>query len=155
MHSIVKFLFSIAISFAAGGIGSLATAPNIPTWYAALEKPFFNPPNWVFGPVWTLLYVLMGISLYLVWTSKGKVSKQTAYKLFGAQLILNALWSIVFFSLHQPWMAVIVIAGLLVVLLFTAREFAGYSKVAAWLLVPYIAWVCFASTLNIGVALLN
>ncbi len=155
MHSIVKFLFSIAISFAAGGIGSLATVPNIPTWYTTLEKPFFNPPNWVFGPVWTFLYILMGVSLYLVWTSKSKASKQTAYRFFGVQLVLNALWSIVFFGLHQPWAAVVVIAGLLVILIFMMKVFATYSKMAAWLLVPYIAWVCFASALNVGVALLN
>ena len=155
MPRVVKLLLSVALSFAAGGIGSLATAPNIPTWYMALEKPFFNPPNWVFGPVWTLLYVLMGVSLYFVWTSRGKVSKQTAYMLFGAQLVLNALWSIVFFGLHQPWLAVVVIASLLVTLVFTVRVFAVHSKAAAWLLVPYIAWVCFATSLNVGVALLN
>ena len=155
MPRVVKLLLSLVVSFAAGGIGSLATTPNIPTWYAALEKPFFNPPNWVFGPVWTLLYILMGVSLYLVWTSKGKASKQTAHRLFGVQLVLNALWSIVFFGLHQPWLAVAVIAGLLVILVFTVRVFAKYSRLAAWLLVPYVAWVSFAYTLNIGVALLN
>lgn len=155
MPRIVKLLFSIALSFAAAGIGSLATTPNIPTWYAVLEKPFFNPPNWVFGPVWTLLYLLMGLSLYLVWTSKGKTSKQIAYKLFGVQLILNALWSIVFFGLHQPWLAVVVIITLLAILVFTVRTFAKYSKAAALLLVPYIAWVSFATMLNLGIALLN
>jgi len=155
MPRVVKLLVSIVISFVAGGIGSLATIPNIPTWYAALEKPFFNPPNWVFGPVWTLLYILMGASLYLVWTSKGKGSKQTAYRLFGAQLVLNALWSVVFFGLHQPWLAVVVIVALLVVLVVALRVFAKHSKAAAWLLIPYIAWVCFATVLNTGVALLN
>ena|SRR5690349_403322 len=155
MSRVVKLLVSIALSFVAGAIGSLATTPNIPTWYAALEKPFFNPPNWVFGPVWTLLYILMGISLYLVWTAKNKNQKTTAYKLFGLQLVLNALWSIVFFGLHQPWLAVVVIGALLVVLTITIKVFSGYSKAAAWLLVPYIAWVSFATTLNIGVALLN
>lgn len=156
MPPVVKLLVSIAVSFAAGGIGSLATMPNIPTWYVALEKPFFNPPNWVFGPVWTLLYILMGVSLYLVWTSKGKkASKLTAYRLFGVQLVLNALWSVVFFGLHQPWLAVVVIVSLLVTLVFTTRAFAAYSKAAAWLLVPYMAWVSFATALNAGVALLN
>ncbi len=155
MSRVVKLLLSIALSFTAGGVGSLATTPNIPTWYAALEKPFFNPPNWVFGPVWTLLYILMGVSLYLVWVSKTKASKQFAYRLFAAQLVLNALWSVVFFGLHQPWLAVVVIIALLIVLIFTVRVFAKYSKLAAWLLVPYIAWVCFASILNFSVALLN
>lgn len=155
MPRVVKLLLSIALSFVAGGIGSLATVPNIPTWYAALEKPFFNPPNWVFGPVWTLLYVLMGVSLYLIWINKGKKPKQSAYNLFGAQLVLNALWSIVFFGLHQPWLAVIVIMALLTTLTLTIRSFAPYSKMAAWLLVPYIAWVSFATTLNISIALLN
>lgn len=155
MHKLVKLFLSIAISFAAGAIGSLATTPNIPTWYAMLEKPFFNPPNWVFGPVWTLLYLLMGICLYLVWTSKSKRSKRSAFILFGAQLALNTLWSIVFFGLHQPWLAVFVIATLIVTIVMTMRLFFTHSRMACWLLIPYLAWVIFATILNTAVALLN
>lgn len=153
--NILKLVGSIAISFAAGGIGSIATISNIPTWYAALDKPWFNPPNWVFGPVWSTLYLLMGIALWLVWTAKSDASKQRAYIVFGTQLVLNALWSLVFFGLHQPWLAVVIIAALIVAIILNIREFNKFSRVAAWLLVPYIAWVTFASILNISVAYLN
>lgn len=129
--------------------------PNIPTWYAQLDKPWFNPPNWVFGPVWSTLYLLMGIALYLVWTAKTKDSKKRAYSIFGAQLVLNLLWSVVFFGLHQSWLAVVVIVALWITIALTIREFAKFSRPAAWLLVPYIAWVTFASALNIAVAVLN
>lgn len=153
--NILKLVASVVISFVAGGIGSLATVPNIPTWYANLDKPAFQPPNWVFGPVWSTLYLLMGIALWLVWTAKTKDSKKRAYILFGAQLVLNALWSLVFFGLHWTWLAVVVIVALWIVIALTIREFAKFSKPAAWLLVPYIAWVTFASVLNTAVAILN
>lgn len=153
--NIVKLVISIAASLAAGAVGSLATIPNIPSWYAALDKPWFNPPNWIFGPVWTTLYILMGISLYLVWVARSKEQKRTAYILFGAQLFLNALWSIVFFGLHEPLAAVGIILLLLVSLVVTFGSFWRFSRVASLLLVPYIAWVSFASCLNIAIALLN
>lgn len=152
---ILKLVASIVVSFAAGAIGSLATVSNIPTWYAGLDKPWFNPPNWVFGPVWSTLYLLMGIALYLVWTAESTTSKTKAYVLFGTQLVLNTLWSVVFFGLHQPWLAGVVIAALLVTIVMTMHEFRRFSKVAMWLLAPYVAWVLFASVLNISVALLN
>jgi tryptophan-rich sensory protein len=155
MVKLVKLLVSLAASSAAGAIGSIATITNIPTWYAALEKPFFNPPNWVFGPVWTTLYVLMGISLYLAWTTSYKKPKKWAYSAFGVQLVLNTLWSLVFFGLHQPWAAVVIIALLLVSIVMTIKLFWPISKPAAYLLVPYLAWVMFASVLNTAVALLN
>ena len=109
----VKLIASIVISFAAGAIGSLATISNISTWYAELEKPLLNPPNFVFGPVWTILYLLMGIALYLVWTSKATKSKTIAYAAFAAQLVLNALWSLVFFGLHSPELGILVIVLLI------------------------------------------
>lgn len=155
MNKILKFITSIVISFAAGGIGSLATTPNIATWYAGLDKPWFNPPNWVFGPVWSFLYFLIGVSLYLVWTSPSSVSRRSAYLLFGGQLFMNALWSIVFFGFHAPWVAVGVIIVLLALIAMTIRQFWQFSHTAAWLLVPYGVWVSFATCLNVGVALLN
>jgi tryptophan-rich sensory protein len=152
----IKLIVSVGLSLAAGAIGSLATIPNIPSWYAALDKPWFSPPNWVFEPVWTTLYILMGISLYFVWTAPGsKDSKRTAYVLFGIQLGLNALWSIVFFGLHAPLAAVVVIALMLVAILLTAKVFWQHSPTASWLLVPYFAWVSFATCLNLAVAVLN
>lgn len=153
--NILKLVGSILISFAAGGLGTLATTPNIPTWYAQLDKPWFNPPNWVFGPVWSTLYLMMGVALYLVWTTKSKLSKTRAFVLFGIQLTLNTLWSVVFFGLHQPWAAVVVIVLLWIAIILAIREFAKFSRVAAWLLVPYVAWVTFASCLNIAIAILN
>jgi translocator protein len=155
IKKIMVFVLSIAASCMAGAIGSLGTIPNIPSWYAALEKPALNPPNWVFGPVWSTLYVLMGIALALVILEAHKQSKKKAYTWFGLQLVLNTLWSLVFFGLHSPWLGVIVIITLIASIAFTAREFYRIKKYAAWLLAPYLAWVCFATYLTIGVALLN
>jgi len=153
----LKLLISLGVSFTAGAIGSLATTPNIPNWYQTLDKPAFNPPNWVFGPVWTLLYILMGIALYLVWTSpvKQKQTKLIPYVWFGAQLVLNALWSIVFFGLHLTGLGIVVIFALLASILVTARLFWPISRTAAYLLIPYSMWVLFASMLNIAIATLN
>jgi benzodiazapine receptor len=151
----MKLIASLVISFAAGAIGSIATIPNIPTWYAGLEKPFLNPPNFVFGPVWTVLYILIAISLYLVWTQKSTKSKVLAYGAFATQMILNALWSFVFFGLHMPALAVVVVVLLLVAIVLTIMSFYRFSKPAAYLLVPYLLWVCFATYLTVGVALLN
>lgn len=155
VKKIMVFALSIATTFTAGAIGSLATIPNIPSWYAALEKPALNPPNWVFGPVWSVLYVLIGVALALIILKSGKHSKKKAYFWFGLQLALNALWSLVFFGLHSPWLGVIVIIALVAGIVVTIREFYHINKYPAWLLVPYLAWVCFAAYLTIGVALLN
>ena len=154
MNNTLKFIISIVAPFAAGAIGNLATIPNIASWYAALEKPFFNPPNEVFGPVWSVLYLLMGLSFYIVWSSK-KHASRNGYIAFGVQLVLNSLWSIVFFGLHQPWWALLVILGLIFAIIMTMREFWKTSKSAAGLLAPYIAWVSFAACLNFAIAFLN
>ena len=150
-----KLAVSLLLSFAAGAIGSLATFSNITTWYAKLAKPVFNPPNWIFGPVWTVLYLLMGISLYLVWVAKYKKPRQRALTLFGVQLVLNTLWSVVFFGFHWLWGGAAVIVVLLIALIVAARTFLPISKTAALLLLPYIFWVSFATVLNVSVALLN
>lgn len=155
IKKIMVFFLSIAASFTAGAIGSLATMPNIPSWYAALEKPMLNPPNWVFGPVWSVLYILMGIALALIILEPGKQPKKKAYIWFGLQLALNTLWSLVFFGLHSPWLGVVVIIALIVSIILTIREFYKINKYSAWLLAPYLAWVCFATYLTIGIASLN
>lgn len=155
IKKLMVFLASIIGSFAAGVGGSLATIPNIPTWYAALDKPALNPPNWVFGPVWSTLYLLMGIALALVILEASKQSKKKAYLWFGIQLVLNTLWSLVFFGLHAPWLGVLVIAMLITSILMTIREFYKIKKLSAWLLLPYMVWVCFATYLTVGIALLN
>lgn len=149
-----KFVVSVGVSFAAGAIGSLATIPNIPTWYAGLDKPPLLPPNEVFGPVWSVLYLLMGVALFLVWKSRAK-KPSLAYIAFFSQLVLNTIWSLVFFGAQQPAMGIAVILVLLGTIIWTIREFARVSKTAAALLAPYLLWVGFATYLTIGVAVLN
>jgi translocator protein len=152
--NILKLLISIGICLGAAILGSFFTISSIPTWYAALNKPFFSPPNWIFGPVWTTLYILMGISLYLVWISKIK-SKQKAINLFLIQLGLNALWSIIFFGMKNPILALVDIIALWITIFLTIKTFYTISKLAANLLVPYILWVSFASLLNLMIVVLN
>lgn len=149
-------LLILLLPFAAGAIGSLATTPNIPTWYANLEKPFLNPPNEVFGPVWTLLYLLIGIASMVVLQAKAPATqKKTAYRALAAQLLLNTTWSIVFFGLHQPWLGVITILLLLGSIIWNSVAFHRIHRLAGFLLLPYFAWVCFATYLTIGIAVLN
>lgn len=152
---IVKLVSSLIISFSAAALGGLATTPSIPTWYASLEKPFFNPPNWVFGPVWTVLYTFIGVSLYLVWIKQTPGSKELACGVFGLQMALNALWSIVFFGLHLPWLGLVVIISLDIIVLYMIKVFRTHSKLASNLLLPYFAWITFATVLNLAIAILN
>ena len=151
-----KLIASIFLCQMAGAIGSLATFQNITGWYLTLNKPFFTPPNWVFGPVWLTLYTLMGIALYLVWMQgleKRKVKQ--ALQIFGLQLTLNSLWSIVFFGMHGLAAGLFVIVILWLAILWTITRFWKIDRTAAWLLVPYIVWVTIATALNAGVWLLN
>jgi benzodiazapine receptor len=151
----VRFFLSLAIVSVAAWVGSMVTYPSINNWYAALDKPFFNPPNWVFGPVWTLLYLLMAISLYLVWSASTGRSKRLAMSAFGVQLALNIAWSVVFFGLHQPWAAVGIIVTMWLAIAVTMASFWPISKLATYLLAPYLVWVGFATGLNISIAMLN
>jgi translocator protein len=149
-------LISIVICELAGAVGAIFTGPSIPGWYAGLVKPPFNPPNWLFGPVWTLLYALMGIAAYLVYEKRRKEPKvRTALIVFAAQLALNALWSPVFFGAHALLGAALVIVLLWATILASIVLFSKISKAAAWLLVPYILWVSFATVLNISLYVLN
>jgi tryptophan-rich sensory protein len=151
-----QLVLSIFACELAGIIGSAFTFPEITTWYAGLTKPWFNPPNWVFGPVWTLLYALMGIALYIVWTKKAeKKGNDMAYTAFGAQLALNTIWSIVFFGMHQLFGALIVIGLMWITILATIVLFRRIDSNAALLLAPYLLWVSFASALNFAVWQLN
>lgn len=150
-----ELIASFIVTFGAAAIGSLATFPSLPTWYAGLQKASFNPPNWVFGPVWAVLYILIALSLYVVWTARTKFQKRDAYIAFGVQLTLNVLWSIVFFGLHLPALGVVVIVAMFGSIAVNIWQFCRISRVAGWLLAPYLCWVAFASSLNIAVALLN
>jgi translocator protein len=152
----LKLCVSLIVSLAAGFIGGFFTASAIPTWYATLAKPSWNPPNWLFGPVWTFLYILMGIALYLVWVSRhDKRAKKRAMSLFFVQLTLNMLWSIIFFGFQAPFLAFIEIAAMWFFILLTIFAFYRISRPAAYLMVPYICWVSFAAVLNYAIYLLN
>ena len=156
MNDTVKLVITIAISELAGIMGSIFTAPAIPTWYAELTKPALNPPAWVFGPVWTTLFALIGIATCLVW-KKGLHRKDVriALGIYIGQLILNTLWSIIFFGMRNPGGALIEILFLWFAILATIVAFAKISKPAAWLLAPYILWVSFAMYLNYALWTLN
>ena len=153
---ILKLIVSILICQGAGGVGSLFTSPAISTWYVMLQKPSFNPPNWLFAPVWIILFLLMGISLYLIW-SKGLENKKTKVVIFvfATQLILNIFWSFLFFGLHLPLYAFAEIIILWLAILLTIVSFYRISKTAGLLLLPYIFWVSFATILNFFIWQMN
>lgn len=145
----MKLFISILIPLLVGGIATFFTTSGVNGWYAMANKPSFNPPNWLFAPVWTALYIMMGIALFLVWKSEGdKAIKQTAFILFAVQLLLNFLWSFIFFYAKQPGWAFVDIIAMWIAILLTIIWFTKISITASWLLVPYIFWVTFASLLN-------
>lgn len=147
----------VVICLAAAGLGSLFTAPQVAAggWYDTLDKPFFTLPASLFGPVWTVLYLAMAVSGWLVWRGAGFSRARVAMALFGAQLTLNFLWSVVFFGLRAPGLGLVEIVVLWAAILATILAFRPISRVAALLLVPYLAWVTFATALNAGIWLLN
>ena len=154
--NIFKLIASLIIPFIAAGIGSLFTSQTVSTWYETLQRPVFSPPNWIFSPVWTILFLMMGLSLYLVWKKGIKTKKaKTAITFFGIQLGLNALWSILFFGLQSPSLAFMEIIVLWFAILGTIVSFYKISRKAAYLLIPYILWVSFAIILNFAIVILN
>lgn len=178
-NNILKFIVAVVVSESAGVIGAVFTVLAVSSWYAGLAKPALNPPAWVFGPVWTVLYFLMGVSLYLAWKNDWKVKnhilegkrkawnhlserlwtgswqKENAIGIFGTQLFLNVLWSIMFFYLKSPGLAFFEILALWFAILHTIANFYRISKASAYLLLPYIIWVSFAAYLNCAIWLLN
>lgn len=179
---ISKLLVSIIICEFAGVVGGVFTARSVRVWYPALNKPFFNPPNWIFGPVWTILFVLMGISLFIVWEKNfavknnltaldnkikrspsqwskelwsGKWQKLNIILVFGAQLVLNILWSAIFFGARNPALAFFELIMLWAAIIYTIINFYRVSKASAYLLVPYILWVTFAGVLNFVIWIIN
>lgn len=154
--NISRLAASVGLCFLAAFAGSIITLPSIPAWYAGLNKPFFSPPNWIFGPVWTVLYLLMGIALYLIW-NKGLKNKNVrwAAKIFLVQLALNFAWSLMFFGFHSPLMAFLIIIVLWAMIVYAIYLFNKLSSLAALLLLPYILWVSFALILNLFIAILN
>ena len=140
---------SVTVCLTIGFLSSFATQSYVNDWYLELNKPSFNPPNWIFAPVWTVLYIMMGVAAGIVW-AKGfyHIWVKTALYHFGIQLLFNALWSIIFFGFKNPFAALLVILALLVLLIFTIKWFKVVSQTAALLLIPYLLWVCFATALN-------
>ena len=151
-----KLIISILVAQAAGLIGALFTTPNINPWYTGLVKPALNPPSWIFAPVWTTLYVMMGVALHFAWSRHAEKRRRTLWiRLFLAQLVVNALWSFVFFGQHLllPALGVIVLLWVMILtLIVLARRFDVH---VAYLLIPYLAWVSFASYLNFAIWSLN
>ena len=150
--SLVPF---VVVCFAAAGIGSLFTARSVNTWYPQLRRPEWTPPNWIFGPVWTALYLLMAISAWLVWRSASWPYARFALNLFTVQLVLNFLWSLVFFGLRKVGPAFGEILLLWMMIVATTVAFLPISLLAAWLLIPYLGWVLFASYLNFRIWQMN
>ncbi len=152
----LKLALAIVLSELAGMIGAVFTAPSVAGWYVGIAKPAFNPPSWIFGPVWTTLFALMGIAAFLVWR-KGLKRRDVkiALTIFAVQLVLNTLWSIIFFGLQNPGGALVEIAFLWLAIVASSSAFARISKPAAWLLAPYILWVSFAAYLNYTIWILN
>lgn len=159
INNFFKLVISVIISESAGMIGSVFTIPEVSTWYAGLVKPALNPPAWVFGPAWTILYALMGIALFLIWKINPSEARhgerRRAVFLFAFQLILNVFWSTLFFGLHSPGWAFVDIILLWLAIVWTIIVFYKISKPTAWLLIPYILWVSFAAYLNYAIWMLN
>jgi len=152
MKKIWKLIISLLLPFLVSAVGGFFTSSSVSTWYVELQKPSFNPPNWVFGPVWTILYLLMGIALYLVWIKK---YDKKAFAAFGVQLFLNMMWSIFFFGMQMPLLAFIEIILLWTAILIAIVYFYRIRKLSAYLLIPYLLWVSFAAVLNFFIFYLN
>ena len=151
-----KLVVAILVCEATGIISALLSHSSTDTWFNSLNKPSWNPPTYLFGPVWTFLYLLMGIALWLIWKSNtAAAQKKDALLLFAMQLFLNFWWSVFFFKFHSPSLAFIDILLMFIVILLTMFSFGAISRVACWLLVPYILWVSFATLLNCHIWSLN
>ncbi|MGB9824977.1 MAG: TspO/MBR family protein [Candidatus Hydrothermia bacterium] len=155
MPRYLKFVVSIALPLIIGFIGGIATSSSVSTWYKGLVKPSFTPPNWLFGPAWTLLYILMGIAFYIVWMKNFGGKASLIITIFSLQLLANLLWSILFFGLKNPLLGLVDIVVLWILILINIVYFFRVSNAAGILLIPYILWVTFATALNAGVYILN
>jgi len=156
MNNTIKLLIAIIIPVAIGATSGFFTVSGVESWYQTINKPTWNPPSWIFGPVWTTLYIMMGIAFFLVWKSPAKPDvKRNAIILFAIQLTLNFFWSFIFFNQHQIGWALVEIITMWLFILLTIFAFGNISKTAAWLMVPYISWVSFATILNYTIWKLN
>jgi translocator protein len=156
LNPVMAAVLSLALVTAAGTVGSMATLPSIPTWYAGLVKPSFNPPNWIFGPVWSVLYLMMAYAFWrILRTDPRTPGRGAAIGLFLAQLALNAFWSVAFFGTHNPLLGLVVVIALEAAVLATIVWFRRLDPTAGWILAPYACWVAFAAVLNAAILLLN
>mgnify|MGYP000995251603 CR=1 FL=1 len=156
MKSALRLVACLVLCYGIAAVGGLTTIPNIPTWYAGLIKPAWTPPNWVFPIVWNILYGLIALSLWLLWDRTPETElRRRALRLFLAQLVLNTLWSPMFFAWHYVWVALAIILGMIVLVVLTIRTAWPINRRAALLLVPYLMWISYASTLNAGIGIMN
>lgn len=156
MKPVIKLIIAVSVPLLVGFASSLFTITGVESWYKTINLPSWNPPDQVFGPVWTTLYILMGIAFYLVWINEARSAfKRKAIIFFIIQLVLNFLWSVIFFGMEQIGWALVEISVLWLLILFTILSFGKISKTAAWLMVPYICWVSFAALLNYNIWKLN
>jgi benzodiazapine receptor len=151
----IRTILCVVLTLAIGGLSGIFTSSGVEGWYATINKPSFNPPNWVFGPVWTILYIMMGISLSYVVKAAPSPQRTTAIGVFLFQLALNFFWSLIFFKMERPDLALADIIALLVSIAVTIFLFYKINKTAAYLLIPYLCWVSFATVLNLSIYLLN
>jgi tryptophan-rich sensory protein len=147
-RQVIALAISLVICLGAAGIGSMLTIPSIPTWYSTLQKPSWNPPNWLFGPVWTVLYISMAVAAWLIWRQSSSFDVRLPLTLFAIQLALNVAWSGIFFRLHLVGAAFLEVTLLWIFILATTIAFGAVSRTAGYIMVPYLLWVTFASTLN-------
>ncbi|MGZ7199930.1 MAG: TspO/MBR family protein [Halobacteriota archaeon] len=152
---LIKLIVSLAVPLLVGSGSAVWTINSIPTWYTSLNKPWWNPPNVVFGPVWTTLYILMGVALFLVWRTPRDRTRDIGIGLFAAQLAANVSWTFAFFGLQNALYGILVIVPLWILIAATIYQFYNVEKWASYLLVPYIVWVSIATALNVSVYLLN
>lgn len=160
-RSVLVLVAFLAISFAVAALGAVSTIQNVTGWYAHADRAFWTPPNAVFGPIWTLLYTLMSVSAWLVWRERGTRDVRPALMAYVVQLVLNSLWTPVFFGLYPAagssalWIALVIIVAIDAMVLVTMLRFWAVRRVAAVLLIPYWAWVLYATTLNVYIAIKN
>lgn len=155
MNPVLKLILCIALPLAVGAAGGFATATNVDTWYTTLEKPAFNPPNWLFGPVWTTLYLLMGIGLFRILSHRPSQLRRQCVVVFGIQLFLNFWWSFLFFAFHLVGWAFVEIVLIWISVLSMILVWRRLDPVASWMQVPLLLWVTFASVLNGAIFVLN
>jgi len=155
MNKYLKLLISIAIPLIIGYLGSFFTAVSVTDWYTTINKPPFNPPNWIFAPVWTLLFILIGLSFYLVWSKDFAQKKKLCLTIYSIQLILNLLWSALFFGLRNPLLGLVEIFVLWLSIITNITVFYRISRASGYLLIPYLLWVSFATILNFSIVILN